>query len=284
MSAKHPKRLSVKKKYLLYESSVQDPEQQTGLFKKVYKEATGKFPTSLCEDFCGTFWISSTWVKKSDKHTATGVDLSLEPLKYGRQVHLKPLTPAEKKRIHIQRGNVLHPLSKKFDVIAACNFSFYVLKERKLLMEYCKRSLKALKQDGVFILEMVGGAGFIHAPFNEKRVVRYNENALDESLPKKMAKMRYHWNHESYEPINRRGVYTMSFEFSPRRIHHDVFRYDWRIWTIPEVKECMLDAGFKDVRIYWEVLRKGQKDTTYQRRKKSATDAHTWICYVAGLK
>jgi hypothetical protein len=30
------------------------------------------------------------------------------------------------------------------------------------------------------------------------------------------------------------------------------FTYDWRLWTPAELSEGMREAGFKDVRVYWE--------------------------------
>ena len=30
------------------------------------------------------------------------------------------------------------------------------------------------------------------------------------------------------------------------------FTYDWRLWTLPEITETLLEAGFADVSVYWE--------------------------------
>jgi hypothetical protein len=29
------------------------------------------------------------------------------------------------------------------------------------------------------------------------------------------------------------------------------FTYDFRLWMLPEVIECLYEAGFKDVKVWW---------------------------------
>ena len=30
------------------------------------------------------------------------------------------------------------------------------------------------------------------------------------------------------------------------------FSYTWRLWTAPELRDMLLDAGFRNVTVYWE--------------------------------
>jgi hypothetical protein len=30
------------------------------------------------------------------------------------------------------------------------------------------------------------------------------------------------------------------------------FTYTWRVWSLPEARDVLLDAGFKNVKVYWE--------------------------------
>ena len=30
------------------------------------------------------------------------------------------------------------------------------------------------------------------------------------------------------------------------------FTYDWRLWTLPEIRELLLEAGFQRATVYWE--------------------------------
>ena len=50
-------------KYVLYESSVQDPAAEVKFVRRVYRKMFGKDATRLREDFCGTGAIACRWVK-----------------------------------------------------------------------------------------------------------------------------------------------------------------------------------------------------------------------------
>jgi hypothetical protein len=32
----------------------------------------------------------------------------------------------------------------------------------------------------------------------------------------------------------------------------NAFCYEWRLWTLPEIREILLEAGFSRVTVYWE--------------------------------
>ncbi len=278
MTKRGKRELTPERKHELYEASVQDAPDQVSLFERIYKEVSGKAPLHLCEDFSGTFMISTEWIQRGEKRTATAIDNCAEPLTYGRKVHRSRLTPDQKKRLFVKRDDVLHKPERNFDVIAACNFSFFVFHERKVLLEYFKRSRRALKRDGVFILEMAGGQGFIETPYSEERVVEH------ETGPKKGKPWFYYfWNHKSFEPLTRNGVYSITFKVPGEGTYNDAFVYDWRVYTIPEVRDCMQEAGFREVRIYWE--RKNSKgEDSYEWVQKTDGDDYTWICYAVGIK
>lgn len=264
----------------MYEAAVQDVGQQVDLFYKIYEEANGVSPKSLCEDFCGTFLISKEWVLRGPHQTAIAIDLSKEPLQYGKKIHRSSLSKEEQKRLTVVNNNVLTPLAKKCDVVAACNFSFYVFHQRKDLLRYFKRTLKGLSQGGVCILEMAGGQGFIDAPYEEERVVDYEKGKLAGK-----PWFHYTWQHESFEPLTRNGIYNIHFRFKDGSVTEQVFRYDWRVWTIPEVRDCFLEAGFSEVRIYWEIEGDDNGgESEYEWIEETDGDDYTWICYAVAVK
>ncbi|MCB0321507.1 MAG: hypothetical protein KDD60_11330, partial [Bdellovibrionales bacterium] len=80
------------KKYQLYEASVQDPEQQIRVFHHVYSENFGRLPKLLKEDFSGTFWISSEWVKRGTDRQAYALDIEDAVLKAGKALHYGALS------------------------------------------------------------------------------------------------------------------------------------------------------------------------------------------------
>ena len=60
------------------------------------------------------------------------------------------------------------------------------------------------------------------------------------------------------------------------------FTYDWRLWTIPEIRECLADAGFRRSHVYWEGTdhATGEGDGTF-RRTTVGEACGGWIAYIA---
>lgn len=257
-------------KYKYYEEAVQNPQTQAITFGLIYCELNGRTARSLREDFCGTFMISCEWIKSDPKHTAIGVDIDAEPLRYGKKHHLSKLSPSQKKRLHIYQKNVLDVHNPKSDIIAACNFSFYVLKNRKSLVEYFKVARNGLNKDGLFILEMAGGPGMIEK-IKEKRIVNAPHTG----------RFTYIWDQNYFDPITHNARYAIHFKLPNGKLIENAFTYDWRMWTLPEVRDAMKDAGFKNVYFYWDIEEKG--DDSYVRREHGENN-HAWIAFIVGQK
>jgi len=94
-------------KYALYRLSVQDPEHEVSMFRRFYKDAYGREPMTLREDFCAGFAVCCEWVQSDASRTAVGVDLDDEPLRYGREHYLSQLGPDAQKRITLLKQDVL---------------------------------------------------------------------------------------------------------------------------------------------------------------------------------
>ncbi len=271
MSPKKP-RGKFPNKHLLYELSVQSPDWHTDWFVGVYKELRGRFPQHLREDFCGTFRIAREWVNRNRHNTAVGIDLDAEVLAYGRKHQLPTLKKDQRARIEMRQGNVLDITSKKFDLIIACNFSFYVFHERETLVRYLRGCLKSLAPHGILLLEMAGGPGMIEQT-KERKAFR---------LPEKGARFTYLWDQQSFDPITHRARYTISFRNEQGDWLRDAFTYDWRIWTLPEVRDAMKEAGFPESRVYWETEHRGKGTGEYALTERG-DNAYSWIAYSVGM-
>ena len=75
-------------KYKYYLKSVQSPEEDVKFLRNTYEELKKTTPRELTEDFCGTFKICCEWVRLNKKNTATGIDLSEEPLQWLSLIHI----------------------------------------------------------------------------------------------------------------------------------------------------------------------------------------------------
>jgi SAM-dependent methyltransferase len=265
--------ISSKLKYRLYEESVQAAEDDVPLFERIYSEVSGQRALALREDFCGTFRLCCEWVKSDDRRTAIGVDIASEPLSYGKKFNFAKLSPKEKKRLLIKQSDV-RTVSAKSDLIVACNFSFYIFKKRTELISYFKNCLRGLKKNGLLILEMVGGPGFTESPFKEQRTVK---SARGQKL------CTYFWQHKKFDPISYEGLYAIHFKTPDGRTYRDIFTYDWRVWSIPEVRECLAAAGFSASCVYWENSEIDQNELSYIQTEKGSND-HTWLAYAVGIK
>lgn len=259
-------------KYELYEHSVQEPQAEINFMMKTYRELRRRQARHLREDFCGTFGICCDWVKQSNLHTAVGVDLSREPIAYGKRTHLKALAPDQASRVHLLKRNVLHVDKPKVDVICAFNFSYYILKTRQHLLEYFKMVHKSLNRDGIVVFDAFGGT-----------------NTMDSGLERRWVKgkgyrFKYMWEQMNYNPIRNEAKYQMHFKLPNGRVMRKAFTYDWRMWSVPEVRDTLTGAGFKRTIVYWEgTNRKGEGNGKFRRCEEDGA-CDVWIAYIVGVK
>lgn len=252
-------------KYLYYLLSVQSPKGDVQFFDRVYKSLNRKSAYILCEDFCGTFAICCEWVKLHPKNKALGIDRSKEALSYGEKNHLSLLSEAQQKRVTLKRANVLKSHFRKSDIIVATNFSFYIFKERTTLKKYFSNVFLHLKERGLFVLDCFGGPE-CQEP-NEEETVHET--------------FSYFWDQKSFDPITNHAQFQIHFRRKGERKRTHVFQYDWRMWSIPEIKDLMKEVGFKKVFVYWEKTgRNGEGAGEYERKEKTTENCSTWVAYV----
>lgn len=266
-------------RYALYESAVQSPGSHVDFFEAVWRDLLGgrdgkqrrREPVWLREDFCGTFALSAEWVRRSSERKAVGVDLDPEPIGYGKRLRLPRLRPDARRRCHLVVGDVRDPVGHRADLTVACNFSFYVFRERRLLVEYLRAARRGLKPGGLLLLEMAGGPGMVETTRERK------------TLRRRGRKIQYIWDQKSFDPVSREGHYAIHFRVEGGASLRDAFTYHWRIWTIPEVREALEEAGFRDSYVYWEAEHEGEGTGEFLRTDQG-DNAYAWIAYVVGKR
>lgn len=256
-------------RHALYERAVQDPPREVRLLGRVYQDAFGAAPRTLREDFCGTAAVCAEWVRGGPRREAWGVDLDREVLEYGMRHHVAALPAAARARVHLMRGDVRAPASEPVDVIAAANFSFFAFHARTELMQYLVQARANLARRGVLVLEMMGGAD-----------VQTDRRTESRRLPG----FTYVWEQSLFDPISQRCDFAMHFRFKDGSVLPDAFTYAWRIWTIPDIREALAEAGFRDSVVYWAESdrRTGGSNGVYRRRTRALPDP-AWLCHVVGL-
>ena len=276
MSKKPTRKKPLHEKYFYYERSVQSVGTHLKWYRQIFQENLAFFPLKLREDFCGTFLHAKEWIDLAPDHTAVGIDLDSEPLNYGKRVHLPKLTPEARARLTILQEDVLKIRKPVADFVIACNFSFYIFQQRELLREYFRGVYESLGSKGMLILEMAGGPGMIEE-VRERKTVRYKTSVG------KPEKFQYIWDQRGFDPIHNRALYSIHFKFEDGREMRDAFTYDWRLWTIPEIREILAEAGFQKSGVYWETSHKAEGTGEYTLQEKG-DNAYAWIATVVGIK
>ena len=273
-------------KYDLYERSVQSAKAHVNWFVTLYKDIHGKYPRALREDFCGTFKVSCEWVNRNRQNTALALDLDPEPLQYGRRRNMSALNEDQKNRLKILKANVLEPTSERHDLIYAGNFSFYIFKKRAELLRYFQGALKSLRPKGTLILELAGGPGMI-CPMKEQKTVTLYPPTFDPRDPKMSKKdypkFVYIWDQKGFNPITHDARYAIHFKLPNGKMIKNAFEYDWRLWTMPETRDLLHEAGFSKTYVYWETEHKGQGTGEFVRTN-DGDNAYSWIGYLLGVR
>ncbi len=266
-------------RYALYRLSVQDPEHEVSIFRRFYKDAYGREPMSLREDFCAGFAVCCEWVKSDAGRTAVGVDLDPEPLAYGRKHYLSKLGPDEQDRVSLLKQDVMTTTTKA-EVIAAQNYSFFIFKKRAEVLKYFQQVRRSLPDDGLFVFDMMGGAAMYADEVVEGRQVA-RPTAVDK---RDNPPFRYVWHQVSFEPVTANALFHIHFRFPDGSALEKAFTYDWRLWTLPELLEILEEAGFSERHVYWETEDKeGNPSGNYRRSARGKADP-AWLCYVVALK
>ena len=259
-------------KFECYQKSVQSPEHEIEFFEQAYKDAFKKKPNSLREDFCGTFSVCCEWVKSNRKRTAIGVDLCPETLQWGRDHNLAPLSESQKARVQLFEQDV-RKKNEPVDVLAAQNFSFWIFKTRQEVVKYFKMAHANLNDQGVMIMDMMGGGDCYTEEHVDKRTIVKGKKGF-----------KYHWEQACFNPVTADASFYISFKFKDGSKLKRAFEYHWRFWTIPEVREMLAEAGFSESHVYWEEEDENGEDTGIWNRQTDAPSNPSWICYIVGIK
>jgi SAM-dependent methyltransferase len=259
-------------RHVLYQLAVQSPEFEIELFEERYKALRGRKPRSLREDFCGTALLSVEWCKSHPKRSALGVDLCRDTLDWGRRHNLKPAGPDVAARVDLRHGNVLDVHDPKVDLTCAMNFSYCVFKTRGALRHYFESVRRGLKEDGVFVLDLLGGTETMDVMEEEREVEEQD--------------FTYVWDQAKFNPITHDFLCHIHFAFPDGSRLKRAFTYDWRLWTLPELREVLMEAGFARVHVFWERFEEdpeGGEDlvgTGDYYETLAADNQEAWVAYI----
>ncbi|UYV13634.1 MAG: class I SAM-dependent methyltransferase [Phycisphaera sp.] len=223
----------------LYELCVQSPRHVVDLVRAIH----GDEPTLLGEDFAGSGAVSRAWVGQSGRHRAWCVDRDAETL--------SRCDGAD--RIETRVGDVMdEPAS--VDAIWVGNFSVGYHHDRASLLAYLKHVRARLKPGGVFVCDTYGG----ETAYTIGEVHRFHPLPAEHAPDGKGGwRVRYTWEQREANPLT--GMVTNALHFRIERAgfidaeHIDAFVYHWRLWSVPELRDALLEAGFASSAVYGQL-------------------------------
>lgn len=251
-------------RHALYEESVQGVEHEVEFLQGTFEKVRGRKPVLMREDFCGTANAACQWVRVDDEHRAMGVDLDQDVLDYGRRKHVASLKPEQQGRVALINGDVLKTETEAADLLVAFNFSYFTFKTRETLRQYFEAARKVIKDDGLFFIDIYGGS---------EAYSEMEEETEHDSFT-------YVWDQDYYDPLSADYRCHIHFRFSDGSEMTKAFTYEWRLWSVPEVRELLAEAGFSRSTVYWEGEDEdGEGDGNFEPAERGEAD-EAYVCYI----
>lgn len=210
----------------LYELCAQYPPRDVALLRAIH----GRGPRILGEDFSAGAALSRAWVESGGRAVACDHDASVLDRASG-------LPGLVTRRCDVLRAR------DPVDVLFVGNFTIGEFHERSRLLAYLRHARARLQPGGIFACDLYGG------------VDAYQTGTLDEDrLGPGGERIRYTWEQVTACPLSARVVNAMHFRVRPSRGRAyalpRAFEYDWRLWSPPELRDALLEAGFRHVAFY----------------------------------
>jgi SAM-dependent methyltransferase len=256
----------------LYRWAVQDPCVQVTYLSLIHHHGTGRWPRRLREDFAGNAADAVEWLARGGER-AIAVDIDGRTLRWGVR-RARRILGERADRLQVVEADVRTvgpPRVPKVDVVAALNFSALVLRERRVC--------GGLRPGGAFVMSVFGGPLRMRRWVRRRTIRRKAQYAIERPLPA----FEYVWEQRSFDPLTARLDCRLHFvlrEGGRRRTRRDAFRYDCRVWTVPELRDLLLEAGFRKTEVWQHRTRGGRG--VFEPTARLAGRA--WIAYVVGRR
>lgn len=253
-------------KYDCYELCVQSPPALVPFLIALH----GADPKILAEDFCGSCAASLAWLERVHDSRAIGTDLDPEPLSRARERN------AFGERLTLRQASVLDA-DDAADVVFVGNFSIGELHDRPALVRYLSKARERLNPHGIFVCDIYGG----ESAFRTGAVNRGHR------APGGL-RVLYTWEQRDADPLT--GMVTDVCHFRVERSgqiieeYTDAFVYRWRLWSVPELRDAMLEAGFRSTEVHSKLADPFEADGTVRPRPitdPSELEESFIVCVVA---
>lgn len=266
-------------RHALYEVAVQGVDWDLDFLARVYRARNGREPRTFREDFCSTAALATAWALRDPQNRAWAVDLDPEPLAWARARRLPAVREAAK-RVTLVRGDVRRARRPLVDVACALNFSWWVFHRRADLLAYLRAARAGLEPGGVLVLNAFGG-GKAERPLVERTRKAAGNGPDGEPVPG----FTYVWEQKRFDPITRNLLAYIHFELRDGTRLPRAFVYDWRMYTLPELREAALEAGFSHFEVWSEGFDAKRRTHTGRLHRRTRLDNDDcWIAYCVAYR
>lgn len=223
-----------------YELCVQSPAHTVDFLRAAH----ARDPVTLREDFCGSAAIARHWILS---HRALS---AVRPLAIATDLDPAALSAARCRaaaagigdyQLSLVRADCFAPSPPPpiADIVFAGNFSLGYAHDRAALLTYLRHARTSLPPGGLFAADAYGGPA-LHLRGGSTRTKLH---PLDPAL------LVYSvWRREPIHPRTNLVTNTLSFRITRSgdliAEYPDAFTYRWRIWSLPELTDALLEAGF----------------------------------------
>ncbi len=218
-------------RYDLYRCCVQDAPRMVRFLLALH----GGDARVLREDFCGPATLSHQWALLSPDHAAVAVDRDEEPLTHAREAG---------RAVGVTDGQVAYrcvdvrSARDRADVVALFNFAICELHDRATLVGYLRHLRRCLRPGGVVVLDIYGGArAFV--PGRIRTTARTDDGRT----------IHYQWQQVQGNPATGMVRNALHFRVGARSWAR-AFEYHWRLWSIPELRDALAEAGLGCVEVH----------------------------------
>jgi SAM-dependent methyltransferase len=129
---------------------------------------------------------------------------------------------------------VLDAGGPRVELIVAFNYSYFVFHPRAELLDYFRVARRALRPGGALVLDGYTGPDAFE-PLEEVRKYRG---------------FTYVWDQRPMDALSGRAWRFIHFRFPDGTALKRAFRYDWRLWSVPEVRDLLGEAGYRRIDFY----------------------------------
>ena len=267
---KRDRRMNAKNadRYELYQRAVNSPDADVDFIEKAFRHYRDRDPVHFREDFCGTRRCAPAAPPGS---VAFGG--GLRPRSRADRLGQDPQLQRRSRRDRadgVARGGRAGGGHPKPCITAAQNFSYWHFKTRKELLNYFATVRQNLADDGVFVMDLT----------------RFRGDDRAGGGPRTRRRDRVRLGPEGVPPATGAYFTAIHFRFRDGSELTNAFEYEWRFWTINEIRDVLLDAGFSDVSAWFEGTDPDDEDEGDGNFEIDPVgeNCQAWIAYLAAAK